>query len=67
MSKRDEIRINKILLWYNVSRERIRQIEKKILGNEVDKDGNLKAPHKDTVAFKKKVKEYCGFEFSDFS
>lgn len=52
---------------YNVSRERIRQIEKKILGNEVDKDGNLKAPHKDTVAFKKKVKEYCGFEFSDFS
>ncbi len=50
---------------YNVSRERVRQIEKKILGCEVDKDGNKKESM-DAILFKKKIKEYCGIDMSDF-
>lgn len=52
---------------YNISRERVRQIEKSILGNEYDKDGNKKEIKPDARIFKRKIKEYCGFDFTDFS
>lgn len=52
---------------YNISRERVRQIEKSILGNEVDKEGKGKKYKRDCVIFRKKIKEYCGFDVSDFS
>ena len=50
---------------YNVSRERVRQIEKKILGCETDKNGN-KRESMDSILFKKKIKEYCGIDMTDF-
>lgn len=53
---------------YNISRERVRQIEKNILGIEVglDKDGKPKLPKQESIIFKRKIKEYCGFDISDF-
>lgn len=51
---------------YNVSRERVRQIEKKVLGSETDKNGNKKESM-DAILFKKKIKEYCGIDISDFA
>lgn len=49
-------------LRYNVSRERIRQIERKLLGTHLK---TWDKPHKDAVKLQLKIKEYCNFDIND--